>query len=854
MSVRPLARLSFLLVTLSASMTASSPADAAWPTDPSVNVPVSASPTHFTNPEVATPDSCGGIIVAWEDVAGTVGQIYVQRVDALGQPRWGAIGFPIAPPELSQVFIDVASDGAGGAYVAWSELRVAATGRDIFMQHVLASGVVDPAWPAAGLTVCAAAGDQTFPRVVADGSGGAIAVWDDERGNVDFAPDIYAQRVNSAAAPMWAPDGVPVIVAIAAQSGYDVAPDGLGGVFVAWEDSRGADVDIYAQRLEAVAGAQVWGGGGLPLCTASGNQGRVAVTSESGRMLAAWDDGRGGATRDIYAQAIDLGGTILWAPNGALVCGNPADQVSPRIASDETGGAIVVWSDYRFDGFDDALFAQRVNSLGNRAWSPSDGVAVCLAPGRQLLLQIISDHDQGAIVGWYDFRKPLESDADIYAQRLSSAGSVLWTPDGAVVSSAPGHQTTPRIVHDGAGGAVLVWQDQRTDVDLYAQEIGAGGLVGVRAVSKNCEPDLCAQGYVDFGDAPEGIAAYATGIPGHFPTCTITGAAGTQEFPAGCPPVSPPPGPTGYVKHVQPAGDPNAFWLGCSASGPPPLFVDSETDGKTGGSGGLSSCARTLAVDCLESVSPGFQLGQDECYGDDDAGLAARVQFPACGGAIVQLETHGCGSGLVAAYLNVLVDWNHDGDWNDNVLCATTNTCVPEWAVMNQPVTIQPGCHVLNTPVIFAGPATGPAWMRVTLSKDQVLPDFPWNGSVSSPNGALTGGETEDYPVDVVPPQLGVDPTLASGEVQMAPAAPNPARGGTTVAFTLPKAAQGSVAVFDLAGRKLRTLASGTLAAGWTRITWDLRDDRGADVPSGFYLVRLEVGGRHLTQPVIRTR
>src|SRR5437762_10239432 len=136
-----------------------SAAHSAWPTDPAVNVPVSALANHFTNPQVATHDSCGGIITAWEDVSAGVARIYAQRVDALGQPRWTQDGFPIAPRESTQVFLAIASDDAGGAYVAWSEQRVAATKRDIYLQHVLAAGVIDPAWPSVGLTVCSATGD-----------------------------------------------------------------------------------------------------------------------------------------------------------------------------------------------------------------------------------------------------------------------------------------------------------------------------------------------------------------------------------------------------------------------------------------------------------------------------------------------------------------------------------------------------------------------------------------------------------------------------------------------------------------------------------------------------------------------
>jgi len=64
----------------------------------------------------------------------------------------------------------IASDGAGGAIITWSDLR-SGTDSDIYAQHVLASGLVDPGWPVDGRAICTAAGDQSSPAIVSDGAG-----------------------------------------------------------------------------------------------------------------------------------------------------------------------------------------------------------------------------------------------------------------------------------------------------------------------------------------------------------------------------------------------------------------------------------------------------------------------------------------------------------------------------------------------------------------------------------------------------------------------------------------------------------------------------------------------------------
>src|SRR5262245_36502987 len=147
----------FAPAALAAVVLAPTPTYAAWPTDPAVNVPVSAVATRSANPQVATRDSCGGIIVAWEDVDlnASVTRIYAQRVDAFGQPRWALNGIPVTPPlNMQALFVRIASDDAGGAFIAWSDQQIAVNARDVYLEHVLASGIVDPAWPVAGLDLC----------------------------------------------------------------------------------------------------------------------------------------------------------------------------------------------------------------------------------------------------------------------------------------------------------------------------------------------------------------------------------------------------------------------------------------------------------------------------------------------------------------------------------------------------------------------------------------------------------------------------------------------------------------------------------------------------------------------------
>jgi hypothetical protein len=141
----------------------------------------------------------------------------------------------------------LSGDGAGGALVAWQDGRGA--DQDVYAQRVNGSGAAQ--WTANGVGVCAAAADQTGPVIAGDPLGGAVVAWSDLR-TAGNGTDIYVQHLNLAGAVQWTANGVQVSDALNAQDGAVVASDGQGGAFAAWRDLRaGAFSDLYSQRIDA---------------------------------------------------------------------------------------------------------------------------------------------------------------------------------------------------------------------------------------------------------------------------------------------------------------------------------------------------------------------------------------------------------------------------------------------------------------------------------------------------------------------------------------------------------------------------------------------------------------------------
>ncbi len=73
---------------------------------------------------------------------------------------------------------------------------------------------------------------------------------------------------------------------------------------------------------------------------------------------------------------------------------------------------------------------------------------------------------------------------------------------------------------------------------------------------------------------------------------------------------------------------------------------------------------------------------------------------------------------------------------------------------------------------------------------------------------------------------------------------PNPARAGTTIEFVLAFPAEVRIDVFDVAGRRVRTLRNEEYQAGEHEVPWDLKNEDGLGVASGIYFYRLQAGGQ----------
>jgi len=77
----------------------------------------------------------------------------------------------------------------------------------------------------------------------------------------------------------------------------------------------------------------------------------------------------------------------------------------------------------------------------------------------------------------------------------------------------------------------------------------------------------------------------------------------------------------------------------------------------------------------------------------------------------------------------------------------------------------------------------------------------------------------------------------------LGPAVPNPFNSSVEISFEIPVKCAIELSIFDVAGRQVKTIASGEFDVGAHHAIWNGKDDTGAEMPSGAYLYRLRADG-----------
>lgn len=255
-----------------------------------------------------------------------------------------------------------------------------------------------------------------------------------------------------------------------------------------------------------------------------------------------------------------------------------------------------------------------------------------------------------------------------------------------------------------------------------------------------------------------------------------------------------------------------------------------------------------------------------------DAGNHRVQVFDSSGGFVTAFGSQGSGTGQFEEMRGVGVD-----SGNRVFICDPGNARVAVLTFDGAQLHWQSSVNVTSPNCVVQGP-TGNIYMTdaatasireyttdLVYRRSLTQPDAPFTGPLSNPtgmafsaNGVLivcdTGGRRVVTVAVTDPADVGADPAEIAS-LNLYPCRPNPFRGSAAVRFDLPRTEHVRLEIFDVTGRRVRTLIDDEVTEGGRHeIGWDGLNSSGRPVAAGVYHLRLTGERETRTETIIRIR
>jgi len=370
--------------------------------------------TGFTQENLSAITYPGSNIIAavWEEIRGNNKQIYAQAVDLEANSLWNSNAVAVGAYTEHQenpIISVVENNGSYDFYVGWSDTR---DNWDfgIMAQKINETGELQ--WDEAGIVVSDLSGEDTLADIV-----DRCFIWE----NMNWPnTTIYAKMINEngEVAEGWIDEGL-IICSISGSTwqktkGIQV-PE---GIFIAWQDRRSGEFDIYGQLVSNTGEIQ-WQENGVQLVSATEDQIIGNFLYDDDALIMLWEDFRNSPNTDVYIQKFDMNGNFQWQENGNVVVDRDFPQTDPYMVKNNDN-YLVFWEDYVYQYGSD-LYAQAIGIDGEQIWG-EDGLLICDALRNQSKPMAVPDaNGSNTYVVWEDLRSSGNASVyNIYAQMVGT--------------------------------------------------------------------------------------------------------------------------------------------------------------------------------------------------------------------------------------------------------------------------------------------------------------------------------------------------------------------------------------------------------------------------------------------------
>jgi hypothetical protein len=433
-------------------------------------------------------------IAVWQENSGTSEDIWVKQWDGSTWTSWGRVDRAASKNATTP---SIAVDGAGYAYIAWSEEGTATSGTNIYVRRgrngswsnignqldfVTNNPTTNPSiaidstdsptvawqesgniyvkqWDGFGWVSLGAELDVNvaelaeFPVITLDSSDYPIVAWS-ENNTVNGNYDVYVKRWDGSSWTLVG--GVLDTNAIDDSRNPSIVTDGTSNIFVAFESSG----DIVVKRWDGTS----WGAfaGALDITLANTASSPSLSQSSSGTLYTAWSESSAG-NGNIYVKSWN--GTAWVSLASSLDNSATRNATNPSLAVSDAGKVYAVWQE--FDGTSESIYSKQWLT---GAWLGIGG-ALDNASTQESYSPSMDINRNGVIaVAWQEYN-PLNATQDIYVKRRTGTGNFVAL--GAAVDKTATRDTYYPSLRVGTDGFPVVafseYNPNNGDYELYVK-------------------------------------------------------------------------------------------------------------------------------------------------------------------------------------------------------------------------------------------------------------------------------------------------------------------------------------------------------------------------------------------------
>jgi hypothetical protein len=439
---------------------------AQWSTDP-------ASPQSLGSGVQAqlAATSDGGVYVAWLS-DGNNYHVYLQRLNSLGETQLGDNGMVVsnnANASWIAVFhLNLAVDSEDNAIITTVDQRTGGQW-EVYAYKIAPDGSM--LWGDDGVALTAASTSNMSPRSTVLPDNSVVVTWTHNDNTVLF------QRISTAGALLWG-TGILIVDNNANLLSPQPIVTGEGDVLIQWIRQTGpfwaANSELYLQKYDYDGIAQ-WSNpivAAGPVVFPMGNWSQQSAADADSGSFSAWTE-MSGSVQSAVVQHINGDGALSWTGGVDLSTNSSNFRMSPMLTvGEETQELMAVWREANGSQSQRGVYAQRLDSSGNRLWGNNGTAVVALNSNYDYLDLSVAGFGDDLIAAYIE--QSVNTNGDIYAVRLDASGNDFWD-SGTVTVTNSSSPKSDMMIDKGPGCLFIAWTE---NASVYIHCLREDGTLG----------------------------------------------------------------------------------------------------------------------------------------------------------------------------------------------------------------------------------------------------------------------------------------------------------------------------------------------------------------------------------------